>query len=63
MDSHAGPLNVRPSRIEELEADFAALAPQLPDGTERKALSILHGMVQELWRNQGMGSPSPGRAG
>ena len=56
MDSHAGPLNVRPSRLEELEVDFAALAPQLADNAKRKALSILHGMVQELWRTQRSGS-------
>ena len=56
MDGHTGPLNVRPSRLEELEADFAALAPQLADNAERKALSILHGMVQELWRTQRSGS-------
>ncbi len=31
-----------------LEADFAALAPQLADRAEWKALSILHGVVQEL---------------
>jgi peroxiredoxin len=52
MDSHAGPLNIRPSRLEELEADFSRLAADLPDRPERKALSILHGMVQELWRAQ-----------
>lgn len=63
MDSHAGPLTVQPSRIEELETDFAALAPQLPDGLERRALSIPHGMVQELWRIQGSSMMSPGRVG
>lgn len=63
MESHAGSLNVQPSRIEQLEADFVALAPQLPDGTERKALSILHGMVQELWRSQQAGAMPQGRPG
>lgn len=63
MDSYAGPLNVRPSRIEKLEADFAALAPQLPEGAERKALSILHGMVQELWRTQSAAMTSPAQTG
>jgi peroxiredoxin len=63
MDSHAGPLNVRPSRIEQLEADFASLAPQLPDSAERKALSVLHGMVQELWRIQVSGNASQVRPG
>ncbi|MFG1192675.1 peroxiredoxin [Xanthobacter flavus] len=63
MDSHTGQLNVRPSRIEQLEADFAALAPKLPDGAERKALSLLHGMVQELWRVQTLGSGNQSRSG
>lgn len=63
MDSHAGPLNVRPSRIEQLEADFASLAPQLPDSAERKALSVLHGMVQELWRIQMSGTARQVRSG
>ena len=63
MDSHAGPLNVRPSRIEQLEADFASLAPQLPDSAERKALSVLHGMVQELWRIQVSGNARQVRSG
>ena len=63
MDSHTGPLNVRPSRIEQLEADFAALAPKLPDGAERQALSVLHGMVQELWRVQTLGLGNHARSG
>lgn len=53
MSTHAGPLDVRPSRTEQLEADFAALAPQLSRGAERQAISLLHGMVQELWRAVG----------
>ncbi len=56
MDSQAGPLNIRPSRFEQLEADFASLSPQLPDGAQKKAVSVLHGMVQELWRIQQSGS-------
>ncbi len=63
MDSHTGPLNVRPSRIEQLEADFAALAPKLPDGAERQALSVLHGMVQELWRVQTLDPGNHARSG
>ncbi len=63
MDSHAGPLDVRPSRIEQLEADFVALAPQLPDGAQKKAFSILHGMVQELLRGSGAVNASQTRPG
>lgn len=63
MSTHAGPLDVRPSRIEQLEADFAALAPQLSGGAERQAISLLHGMVQELWRAVGTSSPAQTRPG
>lgn len=38
------------TRLEQLAADFVELAPQLADGPEKKALSLLHGMIQELWR-------------
>lgn len=63
MNAHTGPLDVRASRMEELESDFATLAPQLPEGAEKKAFSALHGMVQELWRTQVAGNRSPARTG
>ena len=63
MNGHTGPLNVKPTRMEELQADFAALAPQLPEGAEKKALSALHGMLQELWRTQGSGNLPHARSG
>jgi peroxiredoxin len=50
MDMQAGPLDAQPSRLHQLEQDFAALAPQIPDGAPKQAISLLHGMVQELWR-------------
>lgn len=53
MEKNTGPLEPQPTRLEQLGADFAALAPQLPAGPEKQALSLLHGMVQELWRGAG----------
>ena len=50
MDTHAGPLQAQPTRLDQLEQDFAALAPQLPEGAQTQALSLLHGMIQEVWR-------------
>jgi len=44
-------------RLHELSERFAALAPDLPDGAVKEAISILHGMIQELWRTSG----APGR--
>jgi peroxiredoxin len=38
-------------RLHELEERFAALAPRIPDGAQREGFSILHGMIQELWRD------------
>jgi peroxiredoxin len=44
-----------PRRLAELEERFSELEPHIPDSPEKQALSILHGMVQELWRNIGNG--------
>ncbi len=38
-------------RLLDLEERFAALADRIPDGPEKEAISILHGMTQDLWRN------------
>jgi peroxiredoxin len=38
-------------RLHELEQSFAALEPQIPESPEKQAFSVLHGMVQELWRS------------
>lgn len=40
----------RPGRLAELEQRFENLASQLPESRERDAVSVLHGMIQELWR-------------
>lgn len=37
-------------RLNEMEERFASLAPAIPEGPEKEALSVLHGMIQELWR-------------
>jgi peroxiredoxin len=43
-------------RLLELEQRFAELEPRIPDGSEKEAVSVLHGMVQELWRSLRTGS-------
>jgi peroxiredoxin len=40
-----------PRRLHDLEEEFADLASQIPDSPEKQALSVLHGITQELWRN------------
>ncbi|MBI5812456.1 peroxiredoxin [Allomeiothermus silvanus] len=47
-------------RFAELSERFMALEPQLPQGPEREALSVLFAMTQEAWRQQGQTSPSEG---
>src|SRR5690349_12909036 len=37
-------------RLNELEQRFMELAPSIGDSPEKEALSVLHGMVQEVWR-------------
>src|SRR5215213_4485387 len=38
-------------RLHDLEQSFAALEPQIPESPAKQAFSVLHGMVQELWRS------------
>jgi peroxiredoxin len=40
-----------PRALHELEEQFARLAPDIPDGPEKQAISVLHGIVMEVWRN------------
>ncbi|HXE58262.1 MAG TPA: peroxiredoxin [Gemmatimonadales bacterium] len=47
-----------PRRWDELEERFAALEPSLGDSPEKRAISLLHGMLQEVWRNL-RPAPSP----
>jgi peroxiredoxin len=47
-----------PRRLHDLEQEFAELASQIPDSPEKQAISVLHGITQELWRNlRQLGSP------
>jgi peroxiredoxin len=39
-----------PRRLHDLEQRFGALFTQLEDSPQKEALSILHGISQELWR-------------
>lgn len=53
-----------PRRLHELEEAFAELAPKLPDGPEKDAISLLHGMLHEIWRSMGAATAgSVGRSG
>jgi|SRR5579875_622476 len=40
-----------PRALHELENEFAGLADQIPEGPEKRALSVLHGIVMEVWRS------------
>src|SRR5919106_5796424 len=35
----------------EREREFASLADEIPDSPEKRAISVLHGIVMELWRS------------
>jgi peroxiredoxin len=49
-------------RLAELEDRFAALAAEIPESPEKEAISVLHGMVQELRRGRaGRGAGGSGR--
>jgi|GEM_PF-5476698 len=37
-------------RFAELAQRFLALEPRLPEGPEKEVLSLLHAMLQEVWR-------------
>lgn len=39
-----------PRRLDDLEQRFGALFTELQDSPQKEALSILHGITQELWR-------------
>jgi peroxiredoxin len=42
--------NGYPRALHELEQQFARLAPDIPDGPQKQALSVLHAITTELWR-------------
>jgi hypothetical protein len=37
--------------LHELEEQFAELASQIPDSPEKQALSVLHAIIQDIWRS------------
>lgn len=41
---------IGPLRLHEMEEQFQSLEPQIQDPAIKKAISILHGMIQEGWR-------------
>jgi hypothetical protein len=42
-----------PRALHELEQEFAGLASEIPDGAQKQALSVLHGIVMEVWPSIG----------
>ena len=42
--------NGYPRALHELEQQLARLAPAIPDGPHKQALSVLHGITTEIWR-------------
>ena len=40
-----------PRTLHELESEFAELANEIPESPEKRAISVLHGIVMEVWRN------------
>jgi peroxiredoxin len=46
--------------VHELEERFAQLAPEIPDGAEKDALSVLHGLILETRRELGSGDGADG---
>ena len=49
-----------PRRLHELAQRFESLFNQLNDGPQKEILSVLHGMMQELWRHVGRSSSRRG---
>jgi peroxiredoxin len=49
----------RANRLREMEQRFGALEPMMPEGPEKESLSVLHGMVLEVWRALRSGSDGP----
>ena len=47
-----------PRRLHELEQQFQALESEIPDSPQKKAIALLHAIIQEVWRSsQRGGSP------
>jgi len=45
-----------PRRLHDLQQRFGALFAELEDSPQKEAISVLHGMMQELWRHLGRSS-------
>ena len=52
-----------PRRLHELEEQFTALESQLADSPQKQAFSVLHGMIQEVWRNVNATTLAPNAQG
>ncbi len=52
-----------PRRLHELEEQFTALEAQLADSPQKQAFSVLHGMIQEVWRNVNATTLAPNAEG
>jgi peroxiredoxin len=52
-------------RLKELQAKFHSLEPEIEDSDTKQALSVLYGMVQEIWRHveSNSGNSSNSRSG
>lgn len=40
-----------PRALHDLEQQFLELASEIPEGAQKEALSVLHGIVMEVWRS------------
>lgn len=45
-----------PRRLHELEEQFQALESEIPDSPDKKAISLLHAIIQEVWRSSQRGA-------
>jgi peroxiredoxin len=51
-----------PRAIHDLEEEFAGLANEIPESPEKRAISLLHGIVMEMWKelhDDGLGDDGP----
>jgi peroxiredoxin len=53
-------MNAVSRAVHELEQRFAQLAPEIPDGAEKEALSVLHGLILETRRELSGGGAGGG---
>jgi peroxiredoxin len=49
--------------LHELEQEFAALAGEIPESPQKRALSLLHAIVMEVWRILEREHPAPAEHG